>query len=138
GAWLLLRESAAMAAPVPARPGVLWDGRFRLGTGPALPDDATLGALGDDAGALRAASPLPAAVLRTLPALRVHGNLFAVPHLRYSVVERTSLAPIAFEPVVPTAGAPFEPVRGGMVQQLVEPAAATADWGCETPPDILC
>ena len=28
--WLLTREAAAMAPPVPARPGALWDGRFRL------------------------------------------------------------------------------------------------------------
>src|SRR5579871_6424129 len=28
--WLLLREAAAMAAPVPAVPGAVWDGRFRL------------------------------------------------------------------------------------------------------------
>jgi tRNA(Ile)-lysidine synthase len=116
GAWLLVREAAAMAPPVPARAGAIWDGRFRLAAGAHLPEGAMLGALGDAAAALRAASPLPAAVLRTLPALRLHGTLFAVPYLRYSVVEQRSLPALVFDPAVPAAGSPFVPVRGGVVQ----------------------
>jgi tRNA(Ile)-lysidine synthase len=119
GAWLLVREAAAMAPPVPARAGVRWDGRFRLAAAPPPPEGAMLGALGDDAARLRGASPLPAVVLRTLPALRLHGNLFAVPNLRYPVVEGTSLPALVFDPAVPAAGAPFVPVQGGVVQQWV-------------------
>jgi tRNA(Ile)-lysidine synthase len=137
GSWLLVREAAAMAPPVAARAGVRWDGRFRLLAAP--PEGAMLGALGEDAAALRGTSPLPAAVLRTLPALRLHGKLFAVPNLRYPVVERTSLPALAFDPAVPAAGAPFVPVQGGVVQQFgPTDRAAAADWGCESPSDILC
>ena len=53
GAWLLVREAAAMAPPVPARAGVRWDGRFRLAAAPPPPEGAMLGALGDDAARLR-------------------------------------------------------------------------------------
>jgi tRNA(Ile)-lysidine synthase len=116
GAWLLVREAAAMAPPVPARPGEVWDGRFRLAAESAVPEGATLGALGDDAAGLRAASALPAAVLRTLPAVRVQGNLFAVPHLRYPVVEQSTLPRLVFEPAVPAAGAPFVSAEEGVGQ----------------------
>lgn len=74
---LLLREAAAMAPPVPASPGAIWDGRFRL-VGPGDPA-ATLGALG-----LETPPGLPpvSAVLRpTLPAIRRAGVLLAIPPL---------------------------------------------------------
>jgi tRNA(Ile)-lysidine synthase len=79
--WLLVREAAAMAAPVSARDGAVWDGRFRLFAPGSLPDDAMFGALGEDAAALRSRSDLPSAVLRTLPCLRVGLRVAAVPHL---------------------------------------------------------
>src|SRR5207245_5909541 len=79
--YLIVREAAAMAPPVSAAPGVVWDGRFRLGNTTNVPPGATLGALGDQAARLRRASALPAAVLRTLPAVRYEGMLLAVPHL---------------------------------------------------------
>jgi tRNA(Ile)-lysidine synthase len=116
GAWLLVREAAAMASGVPARPGAVWDGRFRLAGRAEPPEGAMLGPLGDATAALRRASPLPAAVLRTLPALRVHGNLFAVPHLRYPDNERNTVSALVFDPVAPAAGAPFAPVRGDVVR----------------------
>ena len=72
---------------------------------------AMIGALGVDAAALRRHTHLPAAILRTVPALRVHGTLVAVPHLGY----RASVGPyggsvgveVAFAPATPAAGAPF-------------------------------
>ena len=80
---LAVREPAAMAPPVPAQPGAVWDGRFRLGAAALVPPGATLGALGADAARLRRFSPLPSAVLRTLPAVRQGATLLAVPHLLY-------------------------------------------------------
>ena len=59
-----------MGPPVEARPGALWDGRFRLQAPASPPDGTTIGALGADAAGLRRWSPLPSAVLQTLPALR--------------------------------------------------------------------
>ncbi len=65
--WLLVREPAACAAPIPALPGVRWDGRFRLeGAAPAQ----SFGALGVDAQKFRKFKGLPSIVLRGLPALR--------------------------------------------------------------------
>jgi tRNA(Ile)-lysidine synthase len=114
GAWLLVREAAAMAPAVPAHVGTLWDGRFRLASD--VPEGAMLGALGDDAAALRGASALPAAVLRTLPALRAQGILFAVPHLRYRDIDMCTVPAVVFDPAAPAAGAPFAPALGVVVQ----------------------
>jgi tRNA(Ile)-lysidine synthase len=108
GSWLVVREAAAMAPPVPARPGARWDGRFRLAAGAlGLPRDATLGPLGADAGALRRLSPLPAAVLWGLPALRSQGRLFAVPHLDYAVGTAYPRCGVVFDPAGPAVVAPF-------------------------------
>lgn len=107
GGWLLAREPAAAAAPVEAVPGAVWDGRFRLLPGAAPPRNAWLGALGDDAARLRGLSPLPATVLRALPAVRHGGALFAVPHLCYPSWERCERVAVAFCPARPAAGAPF-------------------------------
>jgi tRNA(Ile)-lysidine synthase len=74
--WLLVREVAAMAPPVPQRPGAVWDGRFRV-SGAASPPGQMLGALGEDAADYRGCG-LPTVVLRTLPALRHDGVLSAV------------------------------------------------------------
>jgi len=112
---MMVREAAAMAPSVPAQPGVVWDRRFRLGQRAEIPAGASLGALGDDAATLRHASALPAAVLRTLPALRLGARLLAVPHLRYPDPEICAAIPVSFAPPRPAAGAPFcGPSRMGM------------------------
>jgi tRNA(Ile)-lysidine synthase len=99
--WLLVREAAAMAAPVAAGRGAVWDGRFRVvGEGDAA---LTLGALGDDA-RQGAGSGLPAAVRRTLPALRRDGRVVAVPHEADNGAWRGG---VVFEPPQPAAGTPF-------------------------------
>lgn len=83
GGVLICREPSAIAPPMPAPPGetVSWDGRFRM----RLPATATqglmLGALGSTV--LEAAERLPAAVRASLPALRDHKEVVAVPPLRY-------------------------------------------------------
>lgn len=72
---LLCREAARCAGPVPARPGVVWDGRWRVLRAPA---GAVIGALGG--GGRRGA--LPAVVAAGLPAVRGPGGaLLAVPGL---------------------------------------------------------
>jgi tRNA(Ile)-lysidine synthase len=106
---LLVREAAAMARPVAARPGAVWDGRYRLTRDTTPPAGATLGALDDDAARLRDHSPLPAAVLRTLPALRSGLELLAVPHLRYPDAAICASMRVLFAPPHPAAGAPFHP-----------------------------
>jgi tRNA(Ile)-lysidine synthase len=104
---LLVREAAAMAPPTPAVPGAVWDGRYRLARNATPPAGATLGALDADAGLFRSRSKLPAAVLRTLPALRSGATLLAVPHLRYPDPETCSRLSVLFAPPHPAAGAPF-------------------------------
>jgi tRNA(Ile)-lysidine synthase len=88
--WLLVREAAAMADDIPAEQGALWDRRFSL---QAETPGATLGAIGPDAPALRMG--LPAAILRTMPALRRDGKL----------IDPTPAT--LFTPATPLAGAPF-------------------------------
>lgn len=105
--WLLVREARAMAPPVPAIAGVRWDGRFRLHFSARPPPGAMLGALGPDAAQFRAFSGLPAAILVTLPALRLGKEVVAVPHLGYPDAERCALAPVLFSPNEPAGGAPF-------------------------------
>lgn len=105
---LLIREEAAMGPPVPASRAA-WDGRFRLAAGATPPAGLSLGALGDAAAGLRGISPLPSAVLRTMPALREGETLFAVPHLGYPGRERCARVPLVFGPSRPAACAPFLP-----------------------------
>jgi tRNA(Ile)-lysidine synthase len=97
--WRLAREPAAVAPPVPAVAGAVWDGRFRL----AGPGEAGcwIGALGATAAArLRGLAPhLPAAILATLPAVRRDGVLEAVPGLDYLAQDRRAGFDIAFAPV---------------------------------------
>jgi len=103
--WLVGREAAAQAPAIPAQRGAQWDGRFRLLV--TLPDGCTIGPLGDAAARLRPWSGLPAAFLRTLPAIRCSHALFAVPHLAYPDKESCRAVPIAFCPSRPAAPAPF-------------------------------
>jgi tRNA(Ile)-lysidine synthase len=112
---LVVREAASMQGPVPARPGVVWDRRFRLGATAVLPEGAEVGALGRDAAALRrlpAARRLPAVVLQALPAIRHDGRLFAVPHLGYPDSIVTHSVPVLFAPASVAACAPFVPQSG--------------------------
>jgi len=116
---LMVREAAAMAAPVPAIPGAVWDGRFRIVAGVARESTAgmtlgamTLGALGADAARLRRCSPLPASVLRTLPALRLGDTLVTVPHLAYRDASASISVELAFDPPRPIAGAAFATGQG--------------------------
>ncbi|WP_137178056.1 tRNA lysidine(34) synthetase TilS [Roseomonas sp. AR75] len=78
---VLLREEAALGPPVPARPGALWDGRFRLvGTPPA---GAVMAAAGEAARRLPRPAWMPASVVPTLPSLHLKGTLAEVPALSY-------------------------------------------------------
>ena len=106
---LLVREEAAMAPPVPAVPGAVWDRRFRLTGGATLPAGTEIGPLGPDASVLRRLSRLPSAVLRTLPALRRANVLVAVPHLSYPSKEICAPVRLVFSPARPMAGAQFLP-----------------------------
>lgn len=105
--WLVGREAAAQAGAVPAQAGSVWDSRFRLLAAPT--HGGTLGPLGDDAARLRRWSGLPAALLRTLPAIRCSYGLFAVPSLAYPDPDTCRAVPIAFCPPRPAAPAPFAP-----------------------------
>lgn len=91
GGWLLAREPAACAAPVPAVAGAVWDGRFRLlETFPG----AQLGALGK-CNDKPAGPDLPALVRQGLPCLRRNG------------VVSSALAACRFAPPYPASGHPF-------------------------------
>jgi tRNA(Ile)-lysidine synthase len=105
--WLMVREAVAMAAPVAARPGAVWDRRFRLGAGFSAPEGATFGPLANDAPRLRRFSSLPSIILRALPAIRVASDLLAVPHLRYPDRKMCEGMPVVFSPPRPAAVAPY-------------------------------
>lgn len=79
GEWMLAREPAALGPAVEARIGSVWDGRFRCVA--VAEAGLTLGALGPTAAAWRDRSPLPAAVLATLPAVWRDGVPVDVPSL---------------------------------------------------------
>ncbi len=85
--WLAVREESAIAGPIPAAPGAVWDNRFRLDVQRGSVDGATIGKLGDDAARFRSLSKLPSAVLRTLPAIRFGKVVASVPHLGYALRE---------------------------------------------------
>lgn len=103
--WLIGREAAAQAPAEPCRAGATWDGRFRLRSQP--PEGSTIGPLGAEAARLRRWSDLPAALLRTLPAIRCDRVLFAVPHLAYPDQHTCDAVPLLFCPSRPAAPAPF-------------------------------
>jgi tRNA(Ile)-lysidine synthase len=74
GPWLLLvREPAAMALERPAVHDSVWDGRYRLLK--EMPAGATIGAWGPAAEGDRRG--LPHLVLRSLPVVRLHGEVIA-------------------------------------------------------------
>lgn len=81
--WLLVREAAALAGPVPLADGAVWDRRFRV-TG-AVASGCTLGALGPDAAQFRRRCCWPSAILYGLPAIRCNNVLCVVPHLAYGL-----------------------------------------------------
>ncbi|WP_372891003.1 tRNA lysidine(34) synthetase TilS [Rhodosalinus sp.] len=94
--WLWIAREAAAVADLVARPGKVWDGRWRV-TGPR--DDVSVAALGPDGLAQCPGWPatgLPAAVLEASPAVRDGAELVA--------------APVAAPRVGATAGWRAEPV----------------------------
>jgi len=111
--WLLAREPAAVAPPIPARLGAHWDGRYLVTADPG--PGIEIGALGPDAPRLRRLSGLPSLILRGLPAFRRGGELVAVPHLPFPK-SSSSLNLLRLRTTRPAAGAPFAPaelVRSG-------------------------
>ncbi len=108
GFWLL-REQAAMAPPVEAKPGAVWDNRFRLTGCQHLPTAATIGALGPDAAKFRHLSDLPAAVLQTFPALRAGAALLDIPFLPAPRHDSATPVGLDFSPPRPATSALFRP-----------------------------
>jgi len=93
---LLVREAARCAPPVPARPGAVWDGRFRLSAGMA---GAALGAAGAAALGLPRPRWLPASAVPGLPALHRNGTLAVVPALAYPDAATAAAYVIRFAPI---------------------------------------
>lgn len=114
GGFLLCREAAAMAPPVLAAAGAVWDGRFRRAAGmPDLPGE-WLGGLGPVPKALRARSDLPARVLATLPAFRDSaGRLIAIPALAWPNPGVIATRRLFFTPAMPAAPAFLAPGMAG-------------------------
>jgi tRNA(Ile)-lysidine synthase len=108
GGFLICREEAAMAPPIPALPRAVWDRRFRWSGPKPGRADVMVGGLGDDSARFRELSDLPSAVLRTLPALRDgRSRLLAVPGLGWHAEGEVDQAPLVFAPVLPAVGAAF-------------------------------
>jgi tRNA(Ile)-lysidine synthase len=91
--WLLVREQACLAPPIPARCGALWDGRFTV-EATAAPG-MSLGALGDATRKYRKYNGLPEVVLCAMPALHGPDGAVSFP------------APARFTPPAPVAPHPF-------------------------------
>jgi tRNA(Ile)-lysidine synthase len=129
--WLVVREAAAMQAPVAATDGAVWDRRFQVhfNTSPQAGGSLTVGAVGAAASQLRRLSALPAVVLRTLPALRCDGVLAAVPHIGYRHTAIPEGLSVRFIPAHPLAGAPFEAPALGVPSVAAAWRAGTG--GCE-------
>jgi tRNA(Ile)-lysidine synthase len=108
-ALLIIREESAIAAPVAANSGTLWDNRFRLTIQRGTLTKATIGMLGSDASHFRALTALPSAVLRTLPALKIGNFVAAVPHLSYARLEDDVQITVQFTPGKPFTGLCFTP-----------------------------
>ncbi len=102
--WLLVREAAAMEAAIAARPGGVWDGRYRVAEAQC---GSKIGPLGSLAGTLRDVSRLPFSVLRTLPAFWCNSALSAVPHLDYDKAVAPEIRDVIRHAGLPVSGAPF-------------------------------
>lgn len=124
GRWgpglLAVREAAAMAAPVPALPNAIWDGRFRLRADGKAYAGAVVGALGEAASRLRWASPLPFVVLQSLPAVRFGSRILAVPHLNFPDCQARARWPLIFSPIRPAT------------------PSGVSIWGCINGGNTLC
>ncbi len=107
GRLLVVREAAAQGGEVVARPGAVWDRRFRLAEAATPADDLTLGALGSQARLVRQWSDLPDAVLQTLPAVRRQRELVAVPHILYPDPMAQQMWHVVFCSAQPAAGVPW-------------------------------
>jgi tRNA(Ile)-lysidine synthase len=91
--WLLAREPAACAPPVPAMDGAVWDRRFRLRA--AAEPGMMLGALGGEATKFRQSLDLPGFILHAMPCLRGPAGGLTFP------------APVIFTPPAPATSHPF-------------------------------
>jgi hypothetical protein len=81
---------------MPARPGALWDRRFRL-AGPGG-EGFEIGAAGEAARRLPRPADIPAAVVPTLPALYRDGTLAVLPALSYPSNEAARRHALVFAP----------------------------------------
>ena len=118
---LVVREAAAMSPSIPAADGAVWDRRFRLEVQGGVASGMEIGALGPDAARLRGLSHLPAAVLQTLPALRLQGTLAVVPHIGYREPDLRESVAVRFSPAHPLAGGTFGRAGGGCQGALQPP-----------------
>jgi tRNA(Ile)-lysidine synthase len=98
---LLVREAAAVGPPVPAGPGAIWDGRFRLEG--RVPEGLEVAAAGEAARRLPRPAWLPGDVVPTLPALRREGTLAAIPALAYPEAEIAARHVLRFAPLAGAA-----------------------------------
>ena len=130
GDLLIMREEAAMQAPVEALANTVWDNRFRLIADQMPPAEGFIGALGRDAAGFRGMSDLPAAILRTLPAVRVGKVLAAVPHLGYVGLEHNLKMMVIFSPPRPAAGACFRAADLSRLKELMPQTPFGAPLGC--------
>lgn len=90
GGILVCREAAAIEGGRAARPGLIWDRRFRIAASGGFADGVEIGALGGDGWRQIAATVpavadlrLPMPVREALPALRDLDGIAAIPHLKY-------------------------------------------------------
>jgi len=124
GRWLLVRDPGLLGPSVPARPGAVWDGRFRLvGSGR---EGFAIGALGPAARPVPGGG-LPAAALRSLPAaFDAHGALAAVPGLDYPDPKACRPFRLVFEPggTAQFSGGPF---KGGQPDLICSGERRRAD-----------
>lgn len=102
--WFLVREAAAMAAPVRAEAGARWDNRFELRLPPAVSGEelwigpAGLGLERKDR------QGWPARFCATLPALWRGDRRVAVPHLGWCLEEGLNQTHFLFQPPVSVTG----------------------------------
>lgn len=103
--WFLVREAAAMAAPVPAVAGAWWDHRFVLSLPSALSGQGLrIGPAGLGL-ERRRRKGWPALFCATLPALWQAEQRVAVPHLGWWADERFRQVRFLFQPPVSATGA---------------------------------